>query len=417
MILFSFFIKINLITLLSVFSVITVSLILLFYSYKLKIKAFEKNFLKLLENHESSIISVQEFNQTFRLIQEKIESLKLLSNQSSKLYELFDISNDYFEDGIIFLDNKGIIQRFNRKIIDFFDRKLSEIDTYKKITDLTSNIDFIEFFEKSKTNKINTTNIQTNFPQRNFNLRSINLDEITVVIIKDISEFISLDKTRREFFANTSHELKTPVTSIKLNVQALKNSLKLENKDDFEYFLEKIDFDADRLQKITSDIGQLHSLESGSIKISIDELSIDEFMKGFLLNIETLLSSKRMKIKISKKNNFNKIKIDNSLFFILLENIISNSIRYSQENSNIEIDMQKNKTTFSISIKDHGIGVSQIDLPHIFERFYRGDGLRSDHHNGLGLAIVKHIVDLHKGTIEASSEINQGLNITIKFPQ
>ena len=149
-----------------------------------------------------------------------------------------------------------------------------------------------------------------------------------------------MDKTRREFFANTSHEIKTPVTSIKLNVQALKNSLKSDNKDDFLYFLEKIDFDADRLQKITEDIGQLHSLESGSIKPSPEELSIDEFMSGFLLNFETLLSSKRIKIKISK-NNFKKIKIDINLFFFLMENIISNSIRYSKEDSNIEIDMKK----------------------------------------------------------------------------
>ena len=392
------------------------SFFLLFYLYKLKIELFKKNFIELLENHETSITSSKEFNQSLRLFQEKLESLKLLSKQNSKLLELFDISNDYFEDGIIFLDNKGIIQRFNRKIINFFDKEYSEFDSYKKITDLTSNIDFIDFFEESKTKKINTINIQTNFPQKNFHLRSINLDEIIVVFIKDISDIISLDKTRREFFANTSHEIKTPVTSIKLNVQALKNSLKSDNKDDFLYFLEKIDLDADRLQKITEDIGQLHSLESGSIELSPEELRIDEFMSGFLLNFETLLSSKRMKIKISK-NNFKKIKIDSNLFFTLLENIISNSIRYSKEDSNIEIDMKKNKSLFSISIKDEGIGVSQIDLPHIFERFYRGDGLRSDQHNGLGLAIVKHIVDLHKGTIEASSEINEGLKIMINFPQ
>ena len=130
------------------------SFFLLFYLYKLKIELLKKNFIELLENHEISITSSKEFNQPLRLFQEKLESLKLLSKQNSKLLELFDSSNDYFEDGIIFLDNKGLIQRFNRKIITFFDKEYSEIDSYKKITDLTSNIDFIDFLNNQKQKKL-----------------------------------------------------------------------------------------------------------------------------------------------------------------------------------------------------------------------------------------------------------------------
>ena len=110
-------------------------------------------------------------------------------------------------------------------------------------------------------------------------------------------------------------------------------------------------------------------------------------------------------------------KLDRNQFIKVFENIISNSIRYSEKGSSIEIEFSKRKNGLEIIFKDYGLGVSEKDLPHIFERFFRADGLRDENHSGLGLSIVKQIIEIHKGTIYAKSLLGKGLSIYINIPQ
>lgn len=317
----------------------------------------------------------------------------------------------------MFLDSEKNVKDINKKALEIFDKKTSNINSLKKMTDISTNIEILDFLNSSSKSKINKKNIQTNFPEKHFNLRTIKIEDTIILFIKDISDLFSMDKTRKEFFANTSHELKTPVTSIQLNVEALKNSLKIDNKDDFNYFLEKITFDSERLQKISKDIGNVHALESGIIQLNVEEFSIDDFTYESKKLLDTLLDAKQIKLIINKKNNFKNIIFDRKLFMTIFENIISNSIRYSEIGNSIEIALFKSKKELEIVFNDYGTGVSKKDLPHIFERFYRSDGLRSDKHSGLGLSIVKHIVERHGGTIVANSSLNKGLSISIKIPQ
>ena len=387
------------------------------YIFRAKINLLNKNIELIFDDSKSQLDDIEDLSLTMKILKTKLSEMSSDQKRNIEFGVLFDITKDFFEEGLIILDSHKNIKCINQKALEIFDRKNINIKDLKKITDISTNIEILELVELALPTNVTKKNIQTNFPEKHFDLRSVRINDMIILFIKDVTESFSIDKIRKDFFANTSHELKTPVTSIQLNVEALKNSIKIDNKQDFDYFLEKITFDSERLQKISSDIENVHALESGIINLFLEEFSIDDFIIESKKIIDTLLDAKQIKLEINKKNKFNKITIDRNLFMTIFENIISNSIRYCEKGSSIEIDLSKRKNELEIIFKDYGAGVSEKDLPHIFERFYRADGLRDDKHSGLGLSIVKHIVELHKGTIYAKSLLGEGLSIYIKIPQ
>ena len=390
-----------------------------YYLQKTKFDLLTKNINNLFKGNDYKLENLSDLSLITKLIREKINEKNTEIKKIKEFGELFDLSKDYFEEGILFLDYQKNIKSINKRALDLFDKNNKNINSFSKLTDFTTNLEVLEFVENCITSRLNESNkfVQTNFPEKHFSLRAIKFNETIVLFIRDLTEIVTLDKTRKEFFANTSHELKTPVTSIQLNVEALKNSIKIDSKDDFDYFLEKITNDSNRLQKISKEIGDVHALESGSLPVDIKEFIIDDFILETKILIDTLLDSKKINLKITKKNKFKKVRLDRNLFKIVFENIFSNSIRYSKTGSSIELDLTKSNGQLEMIFKDFGTGVSENELTHIFERFYRTEGSRSDKHSGLGLSIVKQIVKIHEGKIFAKSSLNKGLSITIQIPQ
>lgn len=390
-----------------------------YYLQKTKFDLLTKNINNLFKGNDYKLENLSDLSLITKLIREKINEKNTEIKKIKEFGELFDLSKDYFEEGILFLDYQKNIKSINKRALDLFDKNNKNINSFSKLTDFTTNLEVLEFVENCITSRLNESNkfVQTNFPEKHFSLRAIKFNETIVLFIRDLTEIVTLDKTRKEFFANTSHELKTPVTSIQLNVEALKNSIKIDSKDDFDYFLEKITNDSNRLQKISKEIGDVHALESGSLPVDIKEFIIDDFILETKILIDTLLDSKKINLKITKKNKFKKVRLDRNLFKIVFENIFSNSIRYSKTGSSIELDLTKSNGQLEMIFKDFGTGVSENELTHIFERFYRSEGSRSDKHSGLGLSIVKQIVKIHEGKIFAKSSLNKGLSITIQIPQ
>ncbi len=393
--------------------------IFFYYLQKTKFDLLTKNINNLFKDNDYKLENLSDLSLITKLIREKINEKNSEIKSIKEFGELFDLSKNYFEEGILFLDYQKNIKSINKRALDLFDKNNKNVNIFSKLTDFTTNLELLEFVENCVTSSQSESKklIQTSFPEKHFSLRAINVNETIVLFIRDLTELVTLDKTRKEFFANTSHELKTPVTSIQLNVEALKNSIKIDNKDDFDYFLEKITNDSNRLQKISKEIGDVHALETGSLPVNIKEFIIDDFILETKILIDTLLDSKKINLKITKKNKFKKVRLDRNLFKIVFENILSNSIRYSKTGSSIELDLTKSNGQLEMIFKDFGTGVSENELTHIFERFYRSEGLRSDKHSGLGLSIVKQIVKIHEGKIFAKSSLNKGLSITIQIPQ
>tara|TARA_B110000495_G_C23041846_1_gene625453 strand:- start:2706 stop:3869 length:1164 start_codon:yes stop_codon:yes gene_type:complete len=375
--------------------------------------------LEISNNKETESISeykFSEFNKITHTINQKTNDLKNQINASNKLLNLYQNSKNLFSDGMIFLDFDMNIIDYNDQSVSLFELEINNKKELKKLTDFSNNLDLFNFYNNSKGEKYFESNITLSFPQRYFKVKSINTNKFIIIIIKNMTEYINLDITRKEFFANTSHELKTPITSMKLNLDALSNSKKNNNDLDFNFFLNKIRKDSDRLEKISNEIIDLHEIESGKLSLNIQKCDLLIFLDEIKRDFFMILKKNKVELEITIQSGFPKISIDKSMFKNALDNLISNSIRYSNPNTKIEINCYYNNNFFNISIKDYGIGLSDKDLPHIFERFYRAEGLRSEKHSGIGLSIVKQIIDVHNGEIYAESLLNEGLKISIKFP-
>ena len=390
--------------------------ILSIFLFKSKINNYN---LEISNNKETESISeykFSEFNKITHTINQKTNDLKNQINASNKLLNLYQNSKNLFSDGMIFLDFDMNIIDYNDQSVSLFELEINNKKELKKLTDFSNNLDLFNFYNNSKGEKYFESNITLSFPQRYFKVKSINTNKFIIIIIKNMTEYINLDITRKEFFANTSHELKTPITSMKLNLDALSNSKKNNNDLDFNFFLNKIRKDSDRLEKISNEIIDLHEIESGKLSLNIQKCDLLIFLDEIKRDFFMILKKNKVELEITIQSGFPKISIDKSMFKNALDNLISNSIRYSNPNTKIEINCYYNNNFFNISIKDYGIGLSDKDLPHIFERFYRAEGLRSEKHSGIGLSIVKQIIDVHNGKIYAESLLNEGLKISIKFP-
>ena len=383
---------------------------------RIKIQSFKIILSDILNKNSSNEKIVPEFYGFMNLITRKINDIKDEIDYSKSVLELYEISKNSLDDGIMLLDFDMNILNFNNKLISLLDSSELYLSKNNKVTDITKNLDIIEFCTESVSKNHNEKIIELSFPTRYFSIKSELINQYLLVVIKDVTDFISLDKTRKEFFANTSHELKTPITSMKLNIEALQNSKIKGNDSDYEFFLEKLKEDSNRLEKISKDIIDVHAIESGELIVNLEDIQISDLINELHEEFSTILDSKRIKFEYSIQKKIPKIKIDKSMFKTALENLISNAIRYSHKDSKIELKCIYDDENIYFNLRDFGIGISDKDLPHIFERFYRVDGLRSERHSGIGLSIVKQIVDVHNGNIAAESSINEGLLIKIKIP-
>ena len=384
----------------------------IFYFYiKKNISLLKKN---LISNSNSSRFGEFEpINELFTKINKGfVYKKKIISLENETLKNTLNL----IDDGIIFLDIEMKISNFNKKSKEILMCSIED-ENINYLTDLTQSFEIIDFFDKSKTGNSNEIEIEFNFPKKYLKLRLFMLNKLQnkfMLIISDLSDAYNLDKTRTEFFANTSHEFKTPITSAKLNYEALINDFKTSKGENFHLFSKNIYEDLNRLEKITDELLNIHSLETGNYKLNLEEIDFLDMFSQVKKTFSTIIKDK--KITIVHPEDKIKIKLDKKLIIQSLENLLSNAIRYSEKQSNVDINYYINNHEFVFEIRDHGIGISEFDLPLIFQRFFRAEGNRDYEHSGLGLSIVKHAIELHKGEIKAESVINEGLLISFSIP-
>ncbi len=235
-----------------------------------------------------------------------------------------------------------------------------------------------------------------------------------IVVLHDISEMKKLEEIKADFIINTTHELKTPLTSIRGFVETLEKDLPKESKKFIDIILRNID----RLNLIVSDLLTLSDLERKNKKIDISEFNIIKTID----NLEIIFSEKIDKKNINFKREIQKdstyIKADIFLIEQMIMNLIDNAIKYNKEKGDITIRVFKNEKGVNFEVEDTGIGIKKENTERIFERFYVVNQSRSRKMGGtgLGLSIVKHIVNLHNGSIEIESETEKGTNIRIIIP-
>lgn len=223
-----------------------------------------------------------------------------------------------------------------------------------------------------------------------------------------------MEQLRQEFISNVSHEIQSPLTSIRGFALALqKEELSEEER---KYYLQIIETETIRLSKLSDNLLKLTSLESEHHVMEVSTYRLDEQIKKVVLAAESLWGAKNIDMELALSSTT--IQADEDALSQVWTNLIHNAIKFTPEEGHMHIGMQMEGDRVEVRIADDGIGMAKEHLPYVFERFYKADASRNRTlgGNGLGLSIVKKIVEMHQGTVHVQSELGKGSTFTVKLP-
>jgi two-component system phosphate regulon sensor histidine kinase PhoR len=235
------------------------------------------------------------------------------------------------------------------------------------------------------------------------------------MVLIDVTEKRQAEKMRQDFFANAGHELKTPLTAIIGFAELFENGLVAPDKRDD--FMSKIVYEAKRMSAIINDILEISKLESSQLPEERSECDMLAIANSASESLMPLAKQKNVSVEITG-NGFI-INASQNHMHEIIDNILSNAIKYNKKNGKAVIDISQNESFGIITCTDTGIGIPYESQSRVFERFYRVDKGRStkEGSTGLGLSIVKHIVNAYNGHISLSSRPSEGTTIVIKLPK
>ncbi|MBU8879674.1 PAS domain-containing protein [Bacillus sp. FJAT-29790] len=358
-----------------------------------------------------------------RNLQDMVKSQEMNQERLSALIENMG-------SGLILIDSKGHInlvnrtykENFNIQTSEFLNKLYYEVIENKGITALIEEI----FITEQKVRK--QMLIPLGIERRHFEVYGVpiigenDVWQGILLVFHDITELKKLEQMRKDFVANVSHELKTPITSIKGFSETLLDGA-MGDKQALEAFLKIILQESDRLQSLIQDLLDLSKIEQQGFSLSVQKFDIMVVLEEVIAIVGGKAAEKNISIKFKKDKDTIFIEGDINRLKQVFINLITNAILYTPSDGSINISLYESKSVISIKVKDTGIGIEKDEIPRIFERFYRVDKARSRYSGGtgLGLAIVKHLVEAHKGTITVESTVGKGtaflINLNKRFPE
>lgn len=358
-----------------------------------------------------------------KLTQEEVDSMTLELKQNLELVNKQKLQMEtilkHMTDGIISFDIDGRMTHVNPAAARFFKLEQDD-DTFEKIFNrigIDINLEKIVYLDNwtSSEQKVNVGDKFFNIffaPFRDTN----DIPSGIVVVIQDITEHVRLDNVRKEFVADVSHELKTPITSIMGYADTL---LEGEyDKDTQNRFLGVIASESRRMAKLVTDLLALSKYDTNNVTMERTEFDLGELVKKSQEKLQIEIDKKHLNVECFVTANVPNVFADRSGIERVVLNILSNSIKYTPENGTIKIYVGFVYNDAYIKVIDTGIGIPEQDLTRIFERFYRVDKARTREQGGtgLGLSIAKEILDKNNGSIDIKSEVGKGTEVVVRIP-
>ena len=348
-------------------------------------------------------------------------TLDVASGERSKLETVFT----YLRDAVIAFTDDGRVLHINKSAIELFGKSYNESFTIKSFMKLLK-INTPTTHKKSSPTiePMMESDVMFNGRVLDINFGTIQYNENNTIhdgyitVIHDITGRYELEKSRREFVANVSHEMRTPLTSIRGACDTM-----LQNPDMPEemknVFLNMALTECDRMTNIVSDLLTLSRLDNDKTRWKISSYSITESLKHVTEVIRVDANAHKHTLSLVALPDIPEIEADKERIEQVLINVLSNSVKYTPDGGNITVKASAiDSQTIEITVADNGIGIPKEDVNRIFERFYRVEKSRTSETGGtgLGLAIAKEIVTAHGGTINIESELGEGTSITIRLP-
>lgn len=366
--------------------------------------------------------NVKETRELFVSTNELARRLQRLNHKQKLQSNRLKTTVENIPSSILMIDKYGEIVVANKSFYNVFTpEKAVEHKSYVDFVDLTLQKLIIEAFkvEKPIYDQIELTIDQVH--QKYFDTSCVPILSKTkknlygmVIVLHDITNLKKLENLRREFVANVSHELKTPITSIKGFAETLLDGAK-NDEQTLNEFLKIISKESDRIETLVFDLLDLSHVEQQT-EIVTEYVSLSEIAESTIKNMQNIAEEKQITIVNEIKPDIvidaNKDKVSQVAL-----NLLSNAVSYSKASSEVIVRVYKDANKRIMEVQDFGIGISAEDQQHIFERFYRVDKARSRDSGGtgLGLSITKHIMEAHNGRINVFSRPNEGSTFRVTF--
>lgn len=236
-----------------------------------------------------------------------------------------------------------------------------------------------------------------------------------VIILQNITSYKELDFAKTNFIATVSHELKTPISSIKMSLQLLENKTVGLMNEEQQTLLESIKEDANRLLKITAELLNMTQVESGSIQLVAKACDAKEIMQYAINTNKTLADKKNIKLIFTTADNLPAVLTDKDKTAWVLTNLISNALRYSHDNASVQLGINLLNDKIVFSVRDTGQGISTEYIDKIFDRYFRIPGSKKEG-TGLGLSISKEFIEALGGSIHVKSDLASGSSFSVMLP-
>ncbi len=351
------------------------------------------------------------------MAQELKSSITALSDEKEKLESILR----YMTDGIMAFDRSGNVLHINKAAAKML--KISENDNisfnefFKPLVSVT--IEEIYFKSKSGISKdfqIGDKSLKAFFVVTGLD-KSLKHQSSVIAVIHDNTELEKLEMNRREFVANVSHELKTPLTTVKSYAETILSTDGIPREMQSS-FLETIISEADRMNRLVYDLLLLSKLNYTNNQLEKDPIDIKALIGDILRRMHLAMEEKKQTLSVSISDNLPKVAGSRDKLEQVFVNLISNAVKYTDDGGNITVYAGEMYNYVFVKVIDTGMGIPKEDLPFIFDRFYRVDKARSRQAGGtgLGLAIAKEIVEAHGGKISVTSNVGEGTEFTINLP-
>lgn len=348
----------------------------------------------------------------FELQQQKLQ--KEMRRYKNKKQELKAVSNN-MDEGMLFLNPVWEIESLNKSAVKFFGRQKQELlgTSFLMFDDSDEVRSLLQEIEEQGKGRL-VVNRGSSYYQLN---GSRIADKGFVLMIMDVTERTASEKLRREFSANVSHELKTPLQSVLGYSEIMLSGL--VKPEDTRRFLQKIYDEAQNLLHLIDDIIKLSKLDELSHDM-LEEFTLQDAAQSALARLKDKAAKLQIEVKLDDATSgSSKMLGIASLMEEVFFNLVDNGLKYNHAGGNVTLHLAETESRLTVSVADTGMGIPANELPHIFERFYRVD--RSRHKaidgTGLGLSIVKHGVGFHGGSIRVVSTLGEGTEFIMKFPK
>ena len=366
-------------------------------------------------NNIDTVASSDELTESFNeIVDELKQNLKDVNSEKKQKETILK----HMTDGVITFNMDGKVTYINpaaKRLLGLKNNDNSFKSIFGKFEDINmEKIIYLDSWTSSEKKIENEQGTMSLFfiPYRD----DLDMPAGVMVVIQDITEHVKLDNMRKEFVADVSHELKTPITSIKGYSETLLDGDC--DKETEKHFLHVIDDNADRMEKLVQDLLTLSKYDSNRVTSKPTEFDLGELAKLCKEKFEIEIKKKNQEVSCFVTADVPSVYADKDGIERVILNILSNSIKYTPDGGKIDIYVGYVHNDAYVKIKDTGIGIPKNDLERIYERFYRVDKARSRQlgGTGLGLSIAKEIIEKNNGSINIKSKVDDGTEVVIQIP-